>query len=240
MDRMRLLLCALLAFAVTGCGTGDTGGGGPDAAAGAPDAAPGCPDPTSALPQDWRPIASVSGGAVESAAASGVTTTTVDASAGGFGNSGDEPYVYLDLSGSETAKVAIDDVTSYGSTDWDIALKRFVIRANGGDSGPGGVAVSRVVAGSIEEVTSEPAAQTFVADNFASPSCTFLGDQIGAPTTAFTDWYDIENTILTPRALVFVVRLRDGSLVKLEIETYYGDPADPNKSAIFRFRSAPL
>jgi hypothetical protein len=239
MDPMRLSVSALLALALVGCGNGDTGGG-PDAGGQFPDAAPGCADPTSVLPNDWRPIAAVSGGAVENAAAGSVVTTTVDASAGGFGASGNNPYVYLDLSSGQAVKVDIDDVASYGSTDWDLAFKRFVIRSNGGDSGPGGVQVARVVASSLEEVTQPPPASIFASDNFATPTCQYIGDQIGAPTTAFTDWYDIDDTILSPLALVYVVRLRDGSQIKLQIETYYGDAADPQKSAVFRFRWAPL
>src|SRR5690606_5345610 len=111
-----------------------------------------------ALPAQWRPIAMVSAGEVVTAVDGAVTTASVDASAGGMASAADNPYIYVDLESG--AKADINDVESFSSTDWDIALKRSSVRANGGDSGPGDVAVSMVEAASLDEVTELPGADT--------------------------------------------------------------------------------
>src|SRR5688572_22837513 len=59
----------------------------------------------------------------------------VDASAGGLGGQDDFPWVYVSLA-TGTA-VALTDLEALKSSAWDLAFKRFVIRTNSGDSGPG-------------------------------------------------------------------------------------------------------
>src|SRR5678815_1100406 len=78
----------VLLFAFTGCG-----GSGESAM---PDAPGGC-DPATVLPGGYRLIPTVSAGAVTVTTASGVTSGTIDATAGGVNNSADNPYIYVDL-----------------------------------------------------------------------------------------------------------------------------------------------
>jgi hypothetical protein len=236
-----LPLSVLLALA-TACGGDD----GATDGAGSPDGSPGadasaCPAPQDLLPPGWTPVTSVSGGAVASEAeGAGVTITKVDASAGGFMNSASEPFVYLDFSSGQAVKVSIDDAAAFSSDAWDLALKRYVIRANGGDSGPGGVEVAEVSGETIESVTVEPEASRFGTDRWTSASCTYLSDEIGGPLTRFSRWFSVDAGILSPEPFVYVVRLRGGDLIKLEIESYYADDADPDKSAVYDLRWSPL
>jgi hypothetical protein len=114
------LLAALLA--VGACG--DDGNGGNDTPtfdAAIPDDAevpPGC-DPATVLPTAYRPIASVSTGTVQVTTAGGVTSGTLDATAGGAANSADQPYLYVDLRNG--TRVDINDLEAWSSTQWDIA-----------------------------------------------------------------------------------------------------------------------
>jgi hypothetical protein len=241
----RLAPIAALLLAFTACGgddddpAADGGPGAPDAPAGQADAAT-CDDPTAALPNDWRPIDSVSAGAVSSMDVNGTNELLVDATAGGFGNSADEPYVYVDLTTGAGAKVDITDVASYSSSNWDIALKRYVIRVNGGDSGPGGVEVAAVAGTSLDGVTQEPAAGSFITDEWASDACVLDAvPTIGGPLTAFGIWYETGG-MLNPLDFVHVVRLRDDTLIKLRIDTYYGDPNGMGVSAYYRLLWEPL
>ncbi len=228
MRRALLLLVAI----PTACG-GDGGSGGADAAPAA-DAVSDCSDPTALLPPGWTPIATVSGGEVTSTQG-GAITTIVDASAGGFGGSASEPFVYLDLQGGQATKVSIDDEESYRAASWDLGLKRYVIRANGGDSGPGGVEVAVVEAASINDVNSAPPSAAFATDDFVDEACRLRADDLGAPVTTFSEWYNLSGMgVLSPLNKVYVVRLRDDSLIKLEIDSYYADATNPGKSGLFR------
>ena len=134
---MRSLSLLVLLLPLAACGSDDVAVVSPDAAI---DAA-GC-DPTTALPTQWRPIAMVSTGAVNVTTAGGVTSGTIDATAGGTAAAADNPYVYLDLMAG--TKVDLTDTASLTSTAWHVGFKRAGIKLNGGDSGPGQVAAAVV------------------------------------------------------------------------------------------------
>ncbi len=225
---------------VVGCGSPDGGNPGDDVQL--PDAGAACSDPRAALPDGWKPVAHVSSGAVTSGpgAAAGVTASTIDATAGGFGNSASEPFVYLKFGNGTLEKVAIDDTQSYTSTAWDVAFKRYVIRANGGDSGAGGVRVAGVDPASLADVSAAPPESAFREDDWTTDACAPILDTLGAPVTAVGTWYIANNMRLDPQPKVYVVRRADGTSFKLHVLTYYGDAADANKSAFFRVEWAPL
>jgi hypothetical protein len=63
--------------------------------------------------------------------------TFIDATGGGMNAS--QSYVYARFTTKGLAKVDITDDDAFESTDWDIALRRYVIRLNSGVSGPGDV-----------------------------------------------------------------------------------------------------
>jgi len=227
--KLLCLTCLLLAA----CSPGGDGPEADDAGSGA------CEDPGAALPDGWQPVARVSGGAVTSQPGAGGVTSSIDASVGGLGNSGGEPFVYLKFGNGMLDKVAIDDAQSFDSAEWDMAFKRYVIRVNGGDSGPGGASVAAVDASTLAGVTA-PAAASFAADDWTGDSCVALVDGLGAPATAVGTWYVADDMRLDPLAKVYVLRRADGTSFKLRVLSYYGDPGDPGKSAVFSVEWAAL
>ncbi len=161
----RLGSCVLLALVVA-CG-GDDGGATVDAAP--PIDGDGC-DPATLLPTQWRPIAMVSAGAVTVTTTAGVTSGTIDATAGGTSAAADNPYVYLDL--MTGTKLDLTDTAALSSTAWHVAFKRAGIKLNGGDSGPGQVAAAAVAAQFLADVDTPPAALT--TDDWADATCTLV------------------------------------------------------------------
>jgi hypothetical protein len=117
-------------------GAGGAGGVGGGAHGGAGAEAPTC---VQARENALGPIDSVSTGEVLELDPEGSSTVLfVDATAGGFGQSAQHPWVYLDLDAG--AKVQLTDVTMDSDSTWDLALKRPVLRTNSGHGGYAGQA----------------------------------------------------------------------------------------------------
>jgi hypothetical protein len=175
---------------------------------------------------------------------SGDKTLYVDASAGGFTQAAQNPYIYLDLAG--VAKVSVTDPASLTASTWDLALKRDVIRTNSADSGTGSGGAARITGKSFDAVTAADATgATFDTDDFMDDECNALTDQTGKPLTAFTEWYDYDPSTmhLTPKDIVFVVKAANGTaLYKLQILNYYAaaDGGTGAASAFYSIRVAPL
>jgi hypothetical protein len=220
---MKHALRLVLMIAATGCGgSGD---------AMAPDSAGGC-DPATVLPTTYRLIAMVSTGAVQVTTAGGVTSGTIDATAGGVDNAADNPYIYVDLRNG--TKVAINDLEARTNTAWDIALKRSSLRTNGGDSGTGGRELVAVQAATLADVTSAPASG-YASDDFATADCMLESTAIGEPRSAFGDWYeyDVDTHVVTPKAETYVLKRNNGSRTAFRIKAYYGDPSSPMRGAFY-------
>ena len=187
--------------------------------------------PLCELPFDVRPIDTVSTGAVtisESPAGSGVWTAEVDATAGGSRDYGKNPFIYLDLIGNK--KVEIDDVAARKSSAWDIALKRWQIKINSGDSGPGGVLLSRVDNKTLADVKTAPTVG-FEQDLYFNDKCEAQLDPIGGLATLVSDWYTYEmgTNRLIPKTEVWVLKRRDGKgHIKVQLTGYYKGMAGGN------------
>lgn len=230
------LITSLVPFALIGCGTEELSPPGDVDAGLATDAADGC-DVTAALPQQWRPIATVSTGAVTATTSGGVTSATIDATAGGLAGAPDNPYVYVDL--TTGTRVDVSDVASRSSNTWHVAFKRSSIKVNGGDSGPSDVGAAKVAAATLAEVTTPPAA--FVTDDWATEDCMLQALPGGEPATAMGDWYDYDGAThaLSPKPEVWVIKA-GVTMRKLRILTYYGDAAAPMRGAMYRVEWANL
>jgi hypothetical protein len=113
------------------------------------------------------------------------------------------------------------------SDAWDLAAQRFHIKVNGGSSGMMGGAVAPVAAATLDAVGAVPA-EGFITDTAEKPAF-----EQGA------GWYDYDDVthVLTPFPVVWVVKIADGSHVKLVIEDYY-DAA--GTSGHFTWRWAPM
>lgn len=229
MNTQRCLLLSALALLASAC---DDGGSTADVDAGVDiDATSGC-DPATVLPSNYRPIPMVSAGAVQVATASGVTTGTIDATAGGLANSADRPYIYVDL--RDGTRVDVDDLAARTSTAWDIALKRSSLRINGGDSGAGGRKLAVVQAATLGEVSAPPTTG-YASDDFTSPDCMLETLPGGEPMSAFGEWYnyDVNTHAVTPKGEVYVIERNNGSRTAFRVVTYYGDTAMPMRGAFY-------
>ncbi len=191
-----------------------------------PDLLPRCE-----LPYDQRAINQISTGAVTIAAQPGdpgTLTAQVDATAGGAANFGKNPFVYLDLLGGK--KVEITDVQAIASGDWDIAFKRWQIKLNGGDSGPGGVGAVLVPDKTLAEVATAPAGP-YVTDSYFDAKCMVQLDSIDGLLTVLSDWYEYDGVTmqLTPKKQVIVLNRRDGKgHIKVQLTGYYKGMAGGN------------
>lgn len=178
------------------------------------------------LPYDSRLIGQVSTGGVAfspSPTESGVWEVTVDATAGGGAQAGKNPFVYVDLLARKKAEIT--DVQSRTSAGWDVALKRWQIKLNGGDSGPGGVTVARVVDKTLAEVARAPDGP-FSVDEYFDAQCELAMDGIGGIQSTLSDWYeyDLGTGALVPKKEVLVLKRRDGAgHLKVQLTGYYKD-----------------
>lgn len=222
--RTCLVIASIFSFIAAGCSDDGAPVDQPDAAPqpdapSGPDANLACPDPTAALPTEWRPINAVAEGVVEVLEPGLIY---VDGTAGGLFNAPDNPYIYVRF-GATPEKVAITDTASYDDANWDIAIKRQVIRVNSGDSGTGGVEVAAVSAATVAEVVDPPPAGDFLKDEYISEQCEYSGGLIGEPVTAIGAWYEYQDMILTPLDYVFVVKRADGTMYKFKVQSYYNE-----------------
>ena len=190
----------------------------------------GC-DPATVLPNSYRPIPTVSTGAVTVTASGATMQGTVDATAGGTSMSADRPYIYVDL--KTGTRVDVDDLAARGSTGWDIMLKRASLRTNSGDSGPGKRTLATVQATSIDAVSAP--ASGYASDDFTTADCMLDASPGGEPKSAFGEWYDYnaETHVVTPKGEVYVIEREDGSRTAFRIVSYYGDAANPMRGAFY-------
>jgi hypothetical protein len=168
-----------------------------------------------------------------------VTTTTegddfvtaVDATAGGYNNASNNPWVYVKFTETGAVRVDIDDETALESMDWDMALRRFIIRLNGGDSGPSCVGAATLFEGTYEDVDESDAfidAIDFAVDDYYTDDCTLVNDSSGlpgSPQVAMGGWWTYESCVQTsgrPQLL----QLADGHVLKLVVEQYYAVDQD--------------
>lgn len=175
---------------------------------------------------DWPLNEAVSSESASSSTADGVTTYTVEATAGGSGASAENPFIYLDLSTGE--KVEVNDLEAYANSDWDLAFKRYIIRTNSQDSGPGDVSVAKIADTTFADVTAAPEASAFEQDVSYNDSCEPLTDPIGSLKTAFNhlnpmkntgSWYEYPG--LTPtEGDIYVVDVPEEATYKMEIEAW--------------------
>jgi len=146
----------------------------------------------------------------------------VDATAGGFGQEANHPFVYVRLTPQGAERVDIDDETALESMDWDLAFRRFLVRINSGNSGPGCTEAARVSGFEYEQISSEPSGLDFTVDDYYDNTCLLMSDNSGleTPALALASWWSYSSCVactMTP----YVLRLSDGRTIKLRLESYY-------------------
>jgi hypothetical protein len=151
--------------------------------------------------------------------------TRIDARAGGLAATMSYAYVSFDEAGLQ--KQPITDEEALGSMDWDLAVRRYVVRLNSGVSGPSCVEAARLPPGtSFDSLTEVPDGLSWRTEVYFTESCDYVPDSsgIGAPGTALASFWSYTSCVQMSGNL-FVVRLRDGRYVKLQIVGYYDLPA---------------
>ena len=158
----------------------------------------------------------------------GVFETTIDATAGGFGNSDSNPWVYVRFTEQGAEKVEIDDEASLTDMTWHLAAKRFIVRLNGGSSGPSCVAAAPFLERSFEELTSVPEGTRFVEDDYFTGDCTIVNDSSGLPNSpqvAMSAWWEYPGCVKTTD-VPFLIQLDDGRVVRVIVDQYYAEGQD--------------
>lgn len=146
----------------------------------------------------------------------------VDASAGGTMMAAMNPWVYVRFTDEGLERVSVDDVTAQASADWDVAAKRYGIRANSGDSGSSCVTVAELT-GDYASVTAAPGDGEFKEEAFYDAGCGLIEDGSGLPGNPdyrMKNWWGYTGCVTTS-GVPFAIRLADGRTVKLVVESYY-------------------
>lgn len=169
-------------------------------------------------------------GLVEGVTSAGALTTTregatfmtkVDATAGGFGASADNPWIYLRFTQGGAERVDVDDLDALESTDWHVAFKRYLIRLNSGTSGPSCVTASPVD-GAFDDVAAVPSGASFAEEDFYDDGCALVADDkgLGSADVRLGAWWGYNGCVNTT-GQVFLIQLPSGEVVKWEALSYY-------------------
>lgn len=194
-------------------------------------AEPVCVDPVEVSCQDQMILDlslhddKVSEGAVATTADGDDFVTTVDATGGGYNQYTKNPWVYIHFTDQGAEKVEIDDDTALSSMDWDMSLRRFILRLNGGSSGPSCVGAAPLIGQEYADVSAVPDGVSFAPDAYYTGDCTIINDSSGlpgSPQVSMGSWWTYPGcvqTTFTP----FLIQQADGRVLKLVVEAYYGD-----------------
>ena len=145
----------------------------------------------------------------------------MNASGGGF--SPTKSYVYATFTADGLSQLPFSDEQALTNAQWDIGFRRFVLRLNGGDSGPSCVSAAIAGGAAFDSVTSASATGVAELDGFLDDSCTFVDDGSGlntSPKTAMSGFYQYAQCVRMTGS-VFIVTLADGRKVKAQVLGYY-------------------
>ena len=151
--------------------------------------------------------------------------TTVDATAGGYGNDSSNPWVYVKFTDTGAEPVEMNDEDALDSMEWDIAARRFILRLNGGSSGPSCVGATPFFQKSYADLTAIPDGTVYFEDDFYTDDCTIINDSSGlpgSPQVAMASWWSYAGCLQTT-GHPFLIQRADGRIVKLLVEQYYAE-----------------
>lgn len=153
----------------------------------------------------------------------------VDATAGGLVADPRQSYLYARFTDEGLEPVALNDDEALASMDWDIAFHRYIVRLNGGSSGPSCVAAARI-SGAYDDVKQAPA-DGYRVDDQLDDQCAFRADTEAGDPGNERDWgcalreYYLYDGCLKMTGDVYAVRLADGRALKLTVTHYYAPDA---------------
>lgn len=167
-----------------------------------------------------------SDGEVTNTVEGGDFVTTVDASGHGYDKYTKYPFVYMKFQDDGLVRVDIDDESALESMDWDIAARRYIIRLNGGSSGPSCVGAATLGEGyTYETLTEVPDGLSYPVDAYYTSDCTLVNDSSGlegSPQTVLSPWWSYPGCVATSDQ-PFLIQLADGRIVKFRVESYYAN-----------------
>jgi hypothetical protein len=166
----------------------------------------------------------------------------VDASAGGDTGGDEAPWVYISLAGGSA--VALTDLEALESTAWDLALKRFIIRTNSGDSGPGQGGALRVALPWDSVDASTQGNRALPVEQWFDDECNLVTGSTNELVTTFSGWYQYNTATHRLDAIegVYLTQAADGAKYKVAVLDYYSNP-DGSHGRVdghFKLRIAPL
>ncbi len=175
----------------------------------------------------------VSEGAVATTTEGEDFVTTVDGSGGGYDKYTRNAWVYLKFTDQGAQKVEIDDESALESMDWDMSMRRYIIRLNSGSSGPSCVGAAALIGQDYSSVAAVPDGISYVPDDYYTDDCTLINDSSGlpgSPQVAMGPWWEYPGCVKTT-GTPFLIQQADGHVIKLVVESYYGaDQAECNNS----------
>lgn len=142
-----------------------------------------------------------------------------------------EQWVYLRL--DTGAEVSVSDAA--GSREWDVGVRRYFIKLNGGTSGGCGSEASVQPGSDLAAITRAPAGG-YVTDQPDSTDDDMEPDYALSQSGGWYD-YNVMTHALTPKAQIYVIKTCTGGYRKLQMTGYY-DAA--GTSGFPSFRVAPV
>jgi hypothetical protein len=152
----------------------------------------------------------------------GVFQSFIDATGGGLRVT--QSFVYARFTPGGLEKVSVGDEDAFRSVAWHIAFRRYVIRLNGGVSGPGTVTGARTRPDTqFETLTVAPTPDEipYRTEEYFTDTCEYVPDGgIGSPATALVSFWKYQQCVQMT-GNVFVLALPDNRHVKLQVMSYY-------------------
>lgn len=157
----------------------------------------------------------------------GTFNSFLDTMAGGLNAS--KSFTYVKFTEKGLQRVAVSDEDAFTSLDWDIAVRRFVLRLNSGVSGPADVKGARTSPGTkFADLTSVPDGLDYRVEEYFSEECQLISDSgIGSPATALASFWSYKSCVMMTHN-VYVIETQDARHVKFEVVGYY--PPDKQKT----------
>lgn len=160
----------------------------------------------------------------------GVFQTLIDATGGGLRAA--QSFVYARFTPGGLEKVSVGDEDAFRSLAWHIAFRRYVIRLNGGVSGPGSVTGARTRPDTqFETLSAAPAPEEvpYRTEEYFTETCEYVtdGSGIGSPATALASFWKYQQCVQMT-GNVFVLALPENRHVKLQVLSYYAP--DPQRT----------
>ncbi len=165
----------------------------------------------------------------EESTVAGEFTTHLDTRAGGL--SPTKSYLYLSFTDVGLVRVDLSDEQALDSMEWDIAARRYDVRINAGVSGPSCTQAARLAPGAtFESTTQVPEDTVWRTEAYLTegepgdggvPACDLLSHPSGLGISTAISSYWAYQSCVQMTGNIYVLHLRDGKYVKLQVLAYY-------------------